>query len=86
MIVIMRMRVGISVRVDMGMRVWIVIVCRKGRGTVIIALVCVECAAVILRGPRLVLRRFRVVNLRRLYFLASIKANPSILYLLQRLR
>lgn len=76
-IVILRRRVGISVMVDVRERVEIVIVWRKGRSTVIIALLCVECAAVILKGPRLMLRRFRVVNLRRLYFQASVNHGCS---------
>jgi hypothetical protein len=70
MIVIMRRRVGINVRVE------VVIVWRKGRSTVIIALFCVECAAVTLKGPRLMLRRFRV-SWRRLYLQASVNQGYS---------
>lgn len=74
MIVVMRARVRIRVRMDRRARVDIVIVIigRKGRTTVIIALVCVEGTAVILKRSRLVLRRFRVMNLRRLYFQARV--------------
>lgn len=77
MIVIMRRRVGISVRVDVRMRVEAVIVWRKGRNTVIIALFCAEYTAVILKGPRLMLRRFRVVNWRRLSFHAGVNQGYS---------
>lgn len=77
MIVILRRRVGINVRVDVRESVEIVIVWSKGRSTVIIGLFCVECTAVILKGPRLMQRRFRVVNLRRLYFQASVNQGYS---------
>lgn len=64
-------------RMDVRVRVEIVIVWRKGRSTVIIALFCVECTAVVLKGPRLMLRQFRVVNLRGLYFQASVNQGYS---------
>lgn len=74
MIIVMRMGVRIRVRMDMRARVDIVIVIRgrNSRTTVNIALICVECTAVVLKWSRLVLRRFRVMNLRRLYFQASV--------------
>lgn len=72
MIVVMRVRVRIRVRMEMRMRVEVVIVWRKGPSTVIIVLFRVECAAIILKAPRLLLRRFRVINLRRLYFQANV--------------
>lgn len=62
MIIILRRRVGISVRMDVRVRVEIIIVWRKGWSTVIIALFCVECTAVVLKWPRLMLRRFRAMN------------------------
>jgi hypothetical protein len=50
---------------------------REGRSAVIISLVRVDGVAVSLKRARLLLRRFSVMNLRRVYFQASVSQGLS---------